>query len=137
MSASSSDESKVSSEYFTVYTSVDAWVTKDGSTVRELIHPNRNGNKNQSLAEAIVAPGGSTFNHYHAVSEEIYHITEGEGIIRRGGEELRVVKGDTVFFAPGVRHYAVNTGPSELRILCFMTPPYTHEQTFLVDDSTK
>ena len=97
-----------------------------GSTIRELMHPNTHGNKSQSLAEAIVLPGETTFKHYHVTSEEIYHVTEGEGIIWRGNEEIKVTKGDTVFFPPGVHHYAINTGSGKLRILCFMTPPYTH-----------
>jgi hypothetical protein len=32
-------------------------VTKDGSGIRELMHPDRHGNRNQSLAEALVPPG--------------------------------------------------------------------------------
>ncbi len=122
-----------SNKFYTSYTDLPSFVTKDGSTVRELIHPNTNDNKNTSIAEAIVQPGGATFNHYHKVSEEIYHITEGEGTLVRDGEHINVVKGDTVFLPAGVKHYVVNKGISELKILCVMTPPYTHDQTVLVN----
>ena len=126
-----------SSQFYTNYSTLPSFVTKDGSTVRELMHPNTNGNKSQSVAEAIVQPDGTTFNHYHKISEEIYHITQGEGIIFRGGEPVNVVKGDTMFIPAGVEHYAVNTGAGELKILCIMTPPYTHEQTVLVNETDK
>ena len=121
--------------HFTTYSSVSPMITKDGSTVREFMHPDTNSIKTQSLAEAIVQPEKSTFNHYHAVSEEIYHITEGQGTVCREGEKIEVRKGDTVFFSPGTHHYVVNTGTSELKILCFMSPPYTHDQTFLVENN--
>jgi hypothetical protein len=32
-------------------------VTRDGSVIRERMHPSVQGNRRQSLAEAIVAPG--------------------------------------------------------------------------------
>ena len=43
---------------------------RDGSTVRELAQV-ESGAANQSLAEATVAPGASTTEHYHRASEEI------------------------------------------------------------------
>ena len=42
---------------------VEAYITKDGSVIRELMHPNVHGNANASIAEAIVAPGQSTYLH--------------------------------------------------------------------------
>ncbi len=46
---------------------VEPFVTKDGSTIRELQHTDV-----QSLAEATLEPGQATERHYHSVSEEIY-----------------------------------------------------------------
>ena len=37
------------------YVSVNPFTTKDGSIIRELMHPSVHGNANQSPAEAIVA----------------------------------------------------------------------------------
>ena len=42
----------------TRYAEIPAYVTKDGSEIRELMHPAQHGNRLQSLAEATVAPGG-------------------------------------------------------------------------------
>ncbi len=53
---------------------VHAYRTKDGSLIRELMHPDRHGNARQSMAEAIVAPGGTTLLHRHGETEEIYPI---------------------------------------------------------------
>ena len=58
----------------TAYASVTPFITKDGSQIRELMHPAQHGNHAQSFAEAIVAPGMKTLLHKHRVTEEIYHI---------------------------------------------------------------
>ena len=52
-------------------------ITKDGSDIRELMHPDVHGNIRQSFAEAIVKIGSETILHRHLQSEEIYHITRG------------------------------------------------------------
>ena len=51
------------------YVSVESFVTRDGSIIRELMHPNVHGNVNQSLAEAIVPVGQGTQLHRHHLSE--------------------------------------------------------------------
>jgi len=38
----------------TIYEEIEPYITKDGSIIRELIHPAVHGNSNQSLAEATV-----------------------------------------------------------------------------------
>ena len=49
-----------------------AFTTKDGSTIRELLGIPTAPVRNQSLAEATLAPGQATERHYHRVAEEIY-----------------------------------------------------------------
>ena len=56
---------------------VEAFITKDGSEIRELAGVPTGNSRNQSLAEATVPPGGETEEHYHRVSEEIYLFTAG------------------------------------------------------------
>ena len=56
----------------TCYAELEPFTTKDGSTIRELMHT-----QNQSLAEAVVGPGQSTERHYHARTEELYSFVEG------------------------------------------------------------
>jgi oxalate decarboxylase/phosphoglucose isomerase-like protein (cupin superfamily) len=54
-----------------------AFVTKDGSEIRELLAHRNSAIRHQSLAEARLAPGASTQEHYHAKTGEIYYITHG------------------------------------------------------------
>ena len=74
----------------TRYDDITPYTTKDGSTVRELMHPSIHGNANQSFAEAEVPVGASTLVHVHMKSEEIYHITAGQGMMNLGGREFQV-----------------------------------------------
>ena len=69
---------------------VPAFTTKDGSEIRELLAHRNSVIRNQSLAEARVPVGGSTLEHYHAKTEEIYYITAGAGRMRalRGSGRL-------------------------------------------------
>ncbi|MDP2705906.1 MAG: cupin domain-containing protein, partial [Burkholderiales bacterium] len=83
------------------YASVEAFATKDGSTIRELMHPAVHGNANQSLAEAIVPNGQGTKLHRHHRSEEIYHVTAGEGRMVLGDQKFAINPGDTICIPPG------------------------------------
>jgi mannose-6-phosphate isomerase-like protein (cupin superfamily) len=117
----------------TKYEEIEPYITKDGSIIRELIHPAVHGNSNQSLAEATVPAGGKTFLHMHGTSEEIYYITGGSGIMTLGSEEFEVGKGDTIFIAPETPHRIQNTGNEPLKILCCSAPAYEHEDTELLE----
>lgn len=112
---------------------IDTYNTKDGSQIRELMHPDVHGNQNQSLAEAIVPPGEITQLHRHGKSEELYHIIRGRGLMTLGQEEFEVNLGDTVAIAPGTAHRIRNTGEEPLHILCSCSPPYAHDDTELLD----
>lgn len=107
--------------------------TKDGSQIRELIHPAIHGPGAQSLAEATVPPGGSTIRHWHARTEEIYHVTSGAGELSVGEEVMALRAGDTVRIPPGTQHGLRNPGPAPLVVLCACSPPYSHDDTFLVE----
>ena len=56
-------------------TQVPAFITKDGSEIRELLAYRNSVIRNQSLAEARLPIGGATQEHYHARTEEIYFST--------------------------------------------------------------
>jgi mannose-6-phosphate isomerase-like protein (cupin superfamily) len=108
------------------------YITRDGSEIRELMHPEHHGNRNQSLAEAVVPAGTRTLLHRHLTSEELYHITAGEGILTLGSEKLKVSPGDTALIPPGTPHCIEATGPGPLHILCCCSPSYRHEDTELL-----
>ena len=107
-----------------------AFVTADGSTIRELFGLPTGGTEQQSLAEATLAPGQSTQRHYHAETEEIYFVLDGEGEMELDGERRRVEPGDGVAIPPRAWHEIRATGTSPLRFLCCCAPPYRHEDTF-------
>ena len=116
----------------TRYADIPAYHTKDGSEIRELMHPDRHANRKQSLAEAIVQPGQETLLHKHLRTEELYHITAGRGLMTLGDERFEVGAGDTVLIAPGTEHCIRNVGAEPLRILCSCSPAYSHDDTVLI-----
>ncbi len=116
------------------YGTVVPYLTKDGSEIRELMHPAVHGNAAQSLAEATVPPGTKTLLHRHHLTEELYHITAGEGRMTLGGETFLVRVGDTVCIRPGTAHCIEAVGSEPLRLLCCCAPAYRHEDTELLTD---
>ncbi|WP_455365731.1 cupin domain-containing protein [Kaarinaea lacus] len=115
----------------TQYKEINAFITKDGSEIRELMHPSQHGNAQQSLAEATVVPGSETRQHRHRTTEEIYHITQGRGLMRLGDELFEVEVGDSICIAPGTVHNIRNIGDVPLKILCCCSPPYRDADTEL------
>ena len=116
------------------YDDVMPYVTKDGSIVRELMHPAVQGNRAQSLAEARVSPGTRTRLHRHRLSEEIYHVSAGQGLMRLGEERFAIGPGDSICIPPGTPHDLECTGREELIVLCVSAPAYRHEDTELVGE---
>jgi mannose-6-phosphate isomerase-like protein (cupin superfamily) len=110
----------------------EAFITADGSSIRELAGIPSGNSVNQSLAEATVPPGGETIEHFHRTSEEIYFFTAGAGRMRLGDEEAEVRAGDMVVIAPGVKHKLVNAGTEPLVLLCCCAPPYSDDDTVLL-----
>lgn len=116
---------------------IPPFVTKDGSEIRELLAYRNSSIRNQSLAEARVAVGRSTQEHYHAKTEEIYFITQGEGRMRIEGEIASVKAGDAIAIPPGRRHKLWNTGSLPLTLLCACAPCYEHSDTILTETETE
>lgn len=112
----------------------EAFVTADGSLIRELAGLPSGNASNQSLAEATVPPGGSTIAHRHHQSEEIYLFTDGSGRMRLGDEERSVRAGDCVVISPGVPHKLWADEAAALVLLCCCSPAYSHEDTELLED---
>ncbi len=111
-----------------------AFTTKDGSTVRELMHPKRHASRHQSLAEARVPPGAATQLHQHFKTEELYYFLQGRGEMTLGSEVFPVAPGDVVCIIPGTPHMVENTGiEEELVFLCCCAPAYSDQDTVLLD----
>jgi len=113
---------------------VPAFTTKDGSEIRELLAYRNSSIRKQSLAEARLPVGGSTQEHYHLRTEEIYFITQGRGRIRIDGELREVNPGDAIAIRPGQKHKLWNLGSEPLRLLCCCAPAYEHEDTVITEE---
>lgn len=111
----------------------EAFITKDGSTIRELLSHRNSAIRNQSLAEARVPPGLRTQPHYHPASEEIYYILSGEAHMFLEGEQRLVGPGDAIAIPPGKVHSIENIGATELIFLCCCAPGYEHADTILIN----
>ncbi|MDO9354726.1 MAG: cupin domain-containing protein [Solirubrobacteraceae bacterium] len=111
----------------------EPFVTKDGSTIREVAGRVSLATQNQSLAEATVPAGGATDQHFHRVSEEIYFFTSGRGRMRLGDEEAEVRAGDTVVIPPGVEHKLWASADADLQLLCCCAPAYSNDDTVITE----
>ncbi len=112
----------------------EAFVTADGSRIRELAGVPSGNSSKQSLAEAVVPPAGETVAHLHRQTEEIYLFTGGSGRMRLGDDERPVRAGDCVVIAPGTPHKLWADEGEPLVVLCCCAPPYSHEDTVLLED---
>ncbi len=112
---------------------LEPFITKDGSEIRELLAHRNSAIRNQSLAEARLPAGGSTQEHYHIRTEEIYYITHGTGRMRIGSEIREVKAGDAIAISPGQKHKLWNTGSDTLRLLCCCAPAYEHDDTVITE----
>jgi mannose-6-phosphate isomerase-like protein (cupin superfamily) len=113
---------------------VSAFITKDGSEIRELLAHRNSAIRNQSLAEARLPVGASTQEHYHPKAEEIYYITQGTGRIRIENETSEVKPGDAIAIPPGQKHKLWNTGTEILHLLCCCAPAYEHSDTIITEE---
>ena len=112
---------------------VCAFITKDGSEIRELLAHRNSVIRHQSLAEARLPVGTSTQEHYHVCAEEIYYITHGVGRVRIEGNSREVKIGDAIAIPPGQKHKLWNTGAETLRLLCCCAPAYEHSDTIITE----
>jgi mannose-6-phosphate isomerase-like protein (cupin superfamily) len=110
-----------------------AFITMDASEIRELLAHRNSVIRNQSLAEARLPVGGTTLEHYHRLTEEIYYITHGRGRIRIEEETRDIAPGDAIAIRPGQKHKLWNTGTEPLRLLCCCAPGYEHSDTVITE----
>lgn len=108
------------------------FVTRDGSTIREILAHRNSAIRHQSLAEATIGPGQVTEAHYHPMAEEIYYILVGRGEVFVGEERRVVSAGDGVAIPPGTPHQIRNIGDTDMVFLCCCAPAYEHQDTVIV-----
>ena len=78
-----------------------------------LIDKDLNGSTGLSLGYAEMVPGGDLTLHYHS-PDEIYVITNGEGILNKSGKLETIKKGDVVYIGRNEKHALKNNGKETL-----------------------
>ena len=92
------------------------WTSTDkypGVRWKFLIDKDFNGSTGLSLGYAEIAPGGDLTLHYHS-PDEIYVITNGEGILNKSGNLEKIKKGDVVYIGKNEKHALKNNGKKTL-----------------------
>ena len=93
------------------------WTSTDkypGVRWKFLIDKDFNGSSGLSLGYAEIAPGGDLTLHYHS-PDEIYVITNGEGILNKSGDLEKIKKGDVVYIGGNEKHALKNDGKETLK----------------------
>ncbi|MCL1976566.1 MAG: cupin domain-containing protein [Candidatus Bathyarchaeota archaeon] len=99
---------------------------------RCFIAENYGSNDNKvSIAIATVKPGVTTVAHHLEGIEEIYIITQGNGIIEiKGIEPTKVTVGDVIVIPDGSSQRIKNVGNCNLVFYCVCTPRFSQEKYF-------
>ncbi len=99
-------------------------VSLPGRSLRWLVTPERTNAERLSVCMIRVPPGESVRPaHCHPNGEEAIHIIHGSGRVLVDGETAPVREGSTVLFPQGAVHMLQNTGPEEMKVICFFAPP--------------
>ncbi len=61
--------------------------------------------------------------HSHPNGEQVIYIIRGSGRVLVGTDVSPVREGTAVLFPRGVVHMLHNTGPDEMKVVCFFAPP--------------
>ena len=101
--------------------------TPHGSEIRPLIDRTTSGIELCSLAEETLPPGASVGRHHHVLTEEVYYIVEGSGLMTVGAETSAVGAGDAVFIPRGHAHTLENTGQTPMTTLLVCGPAYSYD----------
>ena len=106
---------------------VPAFIAGDGTWLKELLHPQRDGvNLPYSLAEAVLSGREASLPHV-LESNETYFVLNGSGTLFLNGTPYPLESGDLVLVPAGTEQYLVNTTERPLRFLCIVDPPWTAE----------
>ena len=102
------------------------WYEADDKAVaREIASPSNSRARELSIADIMIPAGVAVKPHYQKVTEEIYSVTGGEGVMIIDGVEQKIGVGDAVAFRPGERHSVRNESKAALRLIVTCTPAWT------------
>jgi quercetin dioxygenase-like cupin family protein len=94
-----------------------------GRHLRWLVTPELLDSKHLSVCVIRVASGETVRPaHSHPNGEEVIYIIKGSGRVLVNGEVSPVREGSVVLFPQGQIHMLQNTGPDEMKVICFFAP---------------
>ncbi len=94
-----------------------------GRELRWSVSPDALPAENCSACVIRVAPGDKVRPaHSHPNGEEVIYIVTGSGRVLVEGEVSPVRAGTTVLFPRSAVHMLHNTGPDEMKVVCFFAP---------------
>jgi quercetin dioxygenase-like cupin family protein len=106
-----------------------------GRELRWLVAPTGLRADNCSACVIRVAPGDKVRPaHSHPNGEEVIYIITGAGRVLVSGEVSPVRAGSVVLFPRGAVHMLHNTGPDEMKVVCFFAPPTNLENYRMYED---
>ncbi len=91
----------------------------DNAIALEWISHRNSRAKKQSLAVITIPQGTTVETHYHKLTEEVYFIMSGKGIMLLNGEKEVVTEGDSIVILPGEKHGIEN--PYDVPLIMFVT----------------
>lgn len=97
-----------------------------GALSKPLVHPRTTGSRHIDHRISCYQPMAHVALHAHKVQEQVYHVLEGEGLMRIGETDRVVRRHDVIFLPPGVKHAISNTGLTDL-VFLVVTSPVTDE----------
>ena len=101
-----------------------------GGVIKRLVHPSTVGSVNIGLSVAFLQPGEKVRRHRH-VSEEVYFVLSGEGVMFLEDHEEIVLRKDVCVYVPSnAEHGQRCTGDEPLVLVAALAPPLTTPPTF-------
>jgi chromate reductase, NAD(P)H dehydrogenase (quinone) len=87
------------------------------------------------VAYATVFPGATSPPHFHRVTEEVYFITEGDGIMIIDGVVKPIKPGDSIRI-PTYTVHSIRAGGCGVKFMVATSPPYSIDDDVEVDTAT-
>ena len=104
---------------------IPEFIAGDHTHLKEVLHPSNDQIPlNFSLAHAYLKIGETSLPH-RLIPSETYFILEGEGEIFINDKKQTIKKGDTIFVPSNAEQYVKNTGKTNLKFLCIVSPPWS------------